>query len=98
MRRRGKPSDAAAAADDRRTGETLTERRGRVALCDWPALFCPGRCAEPRLRQIYFAPPLALRPAFSPHVTEYRADVTFDTLVLRVRAETLSEACRAQPR
>ncbi|XP_019753011.1 cadherin-like and PC-esterase domain-containing protein 1 [Hippocampus comes] len=57
-----------------------------------------GRCAEPRLRQIYFAPPLALRPAFSPHVTEYRADVTFDTLVLRVRAETLSEACRAQPR
>ncbi|XP_061618614.1 cadherin-like and PC-esterase domain-containing protein 1 isoform X1 [Phyllopteryx taeniolatus] len=57
-----------------------------------------GRCTEPRLRQIYFSPPLTLSPAFSPHVTQYSADVTFDTLVLRMRAETVSKACRAHPR
>ncbi|XP_077355726.1 cadherin-like and PC-esterase domain-containing protein 1 [Festucalex cinctus] len=57
-----------------------------------------GRCVEPRLRQIYFAPPLTLSPAFDPHVAEYYADVTFDTIMLRVRAETVSKACRAHPR
>ncbi|XP_077401623.1 cadherin-like and PC-esterase domain-containing protein 1 isoform X2 [Vanacampus margaritifer] len=57
-----------------------------------------GRCMEPRLRQIYFAPPLTLSPAFSPHVTEYHVDVTFGTLMLHVRAETVSKACRAHPR
>ncbi|XP_047431277.1 cadherin-like and PC-esterase domain-containing protein 1 isoform X2 [Mugil cephalus] len=53
-----------------------------------------GSCVDAHLRQIYTAPPLALTPPFSPRVKEYRAEVTFDTVTVRIRPEPVSPACR----
>ncbi|TMS01103.1 Cadherin-like and PC-esterase domain-containing protein 1, partial [Larimichthys crocea] len=39
-------------------------------------------------------PPLTLTPPFSPWVKEYRAEVTFDTVMVRIRPEPISSACR----
>ncbi|XP_026218762.1 cadherin-like and PC-esterase domain-containing protein 1 isoform X2 [Anabas testudineus] len=51
-------------------------------------------CVDPQLRQIYTDPPLTLTPSFSPRVKEYRAEVTFDTVTVRIRPEPVSPACR----
>lgn len=51
-------------------------------------------CLDPHLRQIYTDPPLTLTPPFSPHVKEYRAEVTFDTVTIRIRPEPVSSACQ----
>uniref|UniRef100_A0AAQ4Q135 Cadherin like and PC-esterase domain containing 1 n=1 Tax=Gasterosteus aculeatus aculeatus TaxID=481459 RepID=A0AAQ4Q135_GASAC len=53
-----------------------------------------GPCLDPHLRQIYTAPPLTLTPPFSPWVKEYRAEVTFDTVTVRIRPQPVSSACR----
>ncbi|XP_022611548.1 cadherin-like and PC-esterase domain-containing protein 1 [Seriola dumerili] len=53
-----------------------------------------GPCVDPRLRQIYTDPPLTLTPPFSPWVKEYRAEVTFDTVTVRIRPEPVSSVCR----
>ncbi|CAK6983151.1 cadherin-like and PC-esterase domain-containing protein 1 isoform X1 [Scomber scombrus] len=53
-----------------------------------------GVCSDPHLRQIYTDPPLTLVPPFSPRVKEYWAEVTFDTLTVRIRPEPISSACR----
>ncbi|KAI3366324.1 hypothetical protein L3Q82_000432 [Scortum barcoo] len=53
-----------------------------------------GPCLDPHLRQIYTDPPLTLTPPFSPWVKEYRAEVTFDTVMVRIRPEPVSSACR----
>ncbi|KAK2859261.1 hypothetical protein Q5P01_003881 [Channa striata] len=52
-------------------------------------------CVDPHLKQIYTDPPLALTPLFSPRVKEYHAEVSFDTLTIRIRPEPISSACRA---
>ncbi|KAF7653264.1 hypothetical protein LDENG_00085140 [Lucifuga dentata] len=52
------------------------------------------RCVDPHLRQIYTDPPLALTPPFSPWVKEYRAEVPFDVVTVRIRPEPISSACR----
>ncbi|TNN24859.1 Cadherin-like and PC-esterase domain-containing protein 1 [Liparis tanakae] len=58
-------------------------------------LMCfPGPCVDPHLRQIYSDPPLTLTPPFSPRVKAYRAQVTFDTLTVRIRPRPVSPACR----
>lgn len=49
---------------------------------------------EPRLRQIYTEPPLLLTPPFRPGVKEYHAEVTFDTVTVRIRPEPISSSCR----
>ncbi|KAG7496140.1 hypothetical protein JOB18_012898 [Solea senegalensis] len=51
-------------------------------------------CVDPRLRQIYTDPALTLTPPFSPRVKEYRAEVTFDTVTVRIRPMPVSPACR----
>ncbi|KAM9328427.1 LOW QUALITY PROTEIN: cadherin-like and PC-esterase domain-containing protein 1 [Pholidichthys leucotaenia] len=51
-------------------------------------------CVDPHLRQIYTKPLLTLNPPFSPQVKEYRAEVTFDTVTVRIRPEPVSPACR----
>uniref|UniRef100_UPI0037E7DC25 cadherin-like and PC-esterase domain-containing protein 1 n=1 Tax=Semicossyphus pulcher TaxID=241346 RepID=UPI0037E7DC25 len=51
-------------------------------------------CVDPHLRQIYTDPPLPLTPPFSPQVKQYRAEVTFDTVTVRIRPEPISAACR----
>ncbi|XP_018545055.1 cadherin-like and PC-esterase domain-containing protein 1 isoform X2 [Lates calcarifer] len=53
-----------------------------------------GGCVDPHLRQIYTDPPLPLTPPFSPWVKEYHAEVTFDTVMVRLRPEPVSSACR----
>lgn len=53
-----------------------------------------GRCVDSHLRQIYTAPPMALAPPFSPQVKVYHAEVTFDTVMVRIRPEPVSPACR----
>lgn len=53
-----------------------------------------GSCGHAHLRQIYMDPPLALTPPFSPTVKEYRAEVTFDTVTIRIRPEPVSAACQ----
>ncbi|XP_026182295.1 cadherin-like and PC-esterase domain-containing protein 1 isoform X2 [Mastacembelus armatus] len=53
-----------------------------------------GPCVDPHLRQIYTNPPLPLTPPFQPWVKEYRAEVTFDTVTVRIRPEPISPACR----
>ncbi|XP_014876601.1 cadherin-like and PC-esterase domain-containing protein 1 isoform X1 [Poecilia latipinna] len=59
-----------------------------------PALGSPGGlCLDPRLRQIYSEPPLSLTPPFSPALKEYRAEVPFDTVMVRIRPEPISAAC-----
>ncbi|XP_034434182.1 cadherin-like and PC-esterase domain-containing protein 1 [Hippoglossus hippoglossus] len=52
-----------------------------------------GRCGNPHLRQIYTDPPLTLTPPFSPGVKEYCAEVTFDTVMVRIRPMTVSSSC-----
>ncbi|XP_032444646.1 cadherin-like and PC-esterase domain-containing protein 1 isoform X2 [Xiphophorus hellerii] len=52
-----------------------------------------GSCSDPRLRQIYSEPPLSLTPPFSPALKEYRAEVPFDTVMVRIRPEPISAAC-----
>ncbi|XP_040886483.1 cadherin-like and PC-esterase domain-containing protein 1 isoform X2 [Toxotes jaculatrix] len=52
-----------------------------------------GPCVDPHLRQIYTDPPLTLTPLFSPRVKEYRVEVTFDTVTVRIRPEPVSSAC-----
>ncbi|XP_060885482.1 cadherin-like and PC-esterase domain-containing protein 1 [Labrus mixtus] len=53
-----------------------------------------GSCVDPHLRQIYTDPPLTLTPPFNPTLKEYRAEVTFDTVTVRIRPEPVSSACR----
>ncbi|XP_037552036.1 cadherin-like and PC-esterase domain-containing protein 1 [Nematolebias whitei] len=53
-----------------------------------------GACVDPRLRQIYTDPLLVLTPPFTPDVKEYRAEVTFDTLTVRIRPEPVGAGCR----
>ncbi|XP_061570622.1 cadherin-like and PC-esterase domain-containing protein 1 [Cololabis saira] len=53
-----------------------------------------GGCSDPRLRQIYTHPSLVLTPPFSPGVKEYRAEVAFDIVMVRIRPEPVSAACR----
>ncbi|XP_023206089.1 cadherin-like and PC-esterase domain-containing protein 1 isoform X2 [Xiphophorus maculatus] len=52
-----------------------------------------GSCSDPRLRQIYSEPPLSLTPPFNPSMKEYRAEVPFDTVMVRIRPEPISAAC-----
>ncbi|KAJ8006693.1 hypothetical protein DPEC_G00109870 [Dallia pectoralis] len=52
-----------------------------------------GHCVEPHLRQLYTDPPLILSPSFNPLVKEYRAEVAFDVITLRLRPEPISSAC-----
>ncbi|XP_069376137.1 cadherin-like and PC-esterase domain-containing protein 1 isoform X2 [Paralichthys olivaceus] len=52
-----------------------------------------GRCVDPHLRQIYTDPPLTLTPPFSPRVKEYCAEVTFDTVTVRIRPMPVSSSC-----
>ncbi|CAN9508353.1 unnamed protein product [Ophioblennius macclurei] len=65
-----------------------------------PALSAPrpqdgGVCTDPHLRQIYTDPALTLTPPFSPEVKVYRAEVSFDTVTVRIRPEPFNDACRA---
>ncbi|KAM9467622.1 cadherin-like and PC-esterase domain-containing protein 1 [Clarias gariepinus] len=52
-----------------------------------------GRCLEPHLRQIYTDPPLVLAPLFNPWVKEYRAEVPFDVVTIRIRPEPVNTKC-----
>ncbi|KAM9334858.1 cadherin-like and PC-esterase domain-containing protein 1 [Symphorus nematophorus] len=52
-----------------------------------------GVCVEPHLRQIYTEPALSLTPPFSPAVKEYRAEVAFNTVTVRIRPEPVTPAC-----
>ncbi|XP_078797749.1 cadherin-like and PC-esterase domain-containing protein 1 isoform X3 [Oryzias latipes] len=51
-------------------------------------------CVDPHLRQIYTEPPLALTPPFSPRIKEYSAQVTFDTVLVRIRPKPVSSTCK----
>ncbi|CAB1345821.1 unnamed protein product, partial [Coregonus sp. 'balchen'] len=51
------------------------------------------RCVDPHLRQLYTDPPLTLSPPFSPWVKDYRAEVPFDVVTLRLRPEPISPVC-----
>lgn len=65
-----------------------------VHLPDWSISLCDlGTCVDPHLRQIYTDPSLTLTPPFNPSVKEYHAEVTFDTLMVRIRPEPVSPAC-----
>ncbi|XP_047660380.1 cadherin-like and PC-esterase domain-containing protein 1 isoform X1 [Tachysurus fulvidraco] len=55
----------------------------------------PGRCVEPHLRQLYTDPPLVLTPLFNPWLKEYRAEVPFDVVTIRIRPEPVSAKCHA---
>ncbi|XP_068162506.1 cadherin-like and PC-esterase domain-containing protein 1 isoform X3 [Antennarius striatus] len=72
----------------RRSGVTTNETERA------PAGAGGGPCVDPHLRQIYTAPPLTLTPPFSPWVKQYHAEVTFDTVTVRIRPEPASPACR----
>ncbi|XP_034019226.1 cadherin-like and PC-esterase domain-containing protein 1 [Thalassophryne amazonica] len=52
-----------------------------------------GSCVTPHLRQIYTDPPLSLTPSFSPFVKTYYTEVTFDTVMVRIRPEPINSAC-----
>ncbi|KAJ8411404.1 hypothetical protein AAFF_G00174100 [Aldrovandia affinis] len=52
------------------------------------------KCLDPHLRQVYTDPQLVLVPPFSPWVKEYRAEVPFDVVTVRIRAEPVD--CRCQ--
>ncbi|KAK3544690.1 hypothetical protein QTP86_026091 [Hemibagrus guttatus] len=57
-------------------------------------LFCfIGTCVEPHLRQLYTDPPLVLTPLFNTWVKEYRAEVPFDIVAIRIRPEPVSSKC-----
>lgn len=60
----------------------------------FPLLGLPGLCADPHLRQIYTHPGLSLTPPFSRLVKEYRAEVTFDTVTIRIRPVPVSSGCQ----
>ncbi|XP_029351193.1 cadherin-like and PC-esterase domain-containing protein 1 [Echeneis naucrates] len=74
--------------------EDLTNQESAVASLQGRATGSSASCDEPRLRQIYTDPPLPLTPPFSPWVKEYRAEVTFDTVTVRIRPEPVSPACQ----
>uniref|UniRef100_W5KSC2 Cadherin like and PC-esterase domain containing 1 n=1 Tax=Astyanax mexicanus TaxID=7994 RepID=W5KSC2_ASTMX len=60
----------------------------------WPSNTSDSeRCLDPHLRQLYTDPPLVLNPVFNPWVKEYRADVPFDTITIRIRPEPVSAQC-----
>ncbi|XP_056132696.1 cadherin-like and PC-esterase domain-containing protein 1 [Lampris incognitus] len=50
-------------------------------------------CVDPHLRQLYTDPPLTLMPPFSPWVKEYRAEVPFDMVTVRIQPVPISSAC-----
>lgn len=52
-----------------------------------------GVCVDPRLRQIYTDPPLSMTPPFDPWIKEYRVEVPFDTVMVRLRPEPISSNC-----
>ncbi|XP_055046228.2 cadherin-like and PC-esterase domain-containing protein 1 isoform X2 [Misgurnus anguillicaudatus] len=52
-----------------------------------------GRCVDPHLRQLYTDPPMVLMPAFNPLVKEYRAEVPFDVITIRIRPEPVNPHC-----
>ncbi|KAK7896731.1 hypothetical protein WMY93_022056 [Mugilogobius chulae] len=51
-------------------------------------------CVDPQLRQIYTDPPLSMTPLFDPRVREYRVEVPFDTVMVRIRPEPFNSNCR----
>ncbi|CAL1568250.1 unnamed protein product [Knipowitschia caucasica] len=53
-------------------------------------------CVDSRLRQIYTDPPLSIAPAFDPGVKEYRVEVPFDTVTVRIRPEPFDANCRVR--
>ncbi|XP_068611618.1 cadherin-like and PC-esterase domain-containing protein 1 [Brachionichthys hirsutus] len=59
-----------------------------------PAASSSGPCVDPHLRQIYTDPPLSLTPPFSPWIKEYRVEVAFDTVTVRIRPEPVTAGCR----
>ncbi|XP_016137144.1 cadherin-like and PC-esterase domain-containing protein 1 [Sinocyclocheilus grahami] len=52
-----------------------------------------GRCVDPHLRQLYTDPPLVLMPAFNTLEKQYRAEVPFDVITVRIRPEPVSPHC-----
>ncbi|XP_051976858.1 cadherin-like and PC-esterase domain-containing protein 1 isoform X2 [Xyrauchen texanus] len=52
-----------------------------------------GKCVDPHLRQLYTHPPMLLMPTFNPWVKEYRAEVPFDVITIRIRPEPVSSQC-----
>ncbi|XP_052410955.1 cadherin-like and PC-esterase domain-containing protein 1 isoform X2 [Carassius gibelio] len=52
-----------------------------------------GRCVDPHLRQLYTDPPLVLMPAFNALEKEYRAEVPFDVITVRIWPEPVSPHC-----
>ncbi|XP_051546817.1 cadherin-like and PC-esterase domain-containing protein 1 [Myxocyprinus asiaticus] len=52
-----------------------------------------GRCVDPHLRQLYTHPPMFLMPTFNPWVKEYRAEVPFDVITIRIRPQPVSSQC-----
>lgn len=48
---------------------------------------------EAHLRQLYTEPALVLTPLFNPWVKEYRAEVPFDVVTIRIRPEPVSAKC-----
>lgn len=52
-----------------------------------------GRCVDPHLRQLYTDPPMVLTPAFNPLVKEYRAEVPFEVITIRIRPEPVNPHC-----
>lgn len=60
----------------------------------WPSNTSDSeRCLNPHLRQLYTDPPLVLNPVFNPWLKEYRADVPFNTVTIRIRPEPVSAQC-----
>uniref|UniRef100_A0A672KLJ0 Cadherin-like and PC-esterase domain containing 1 n=1 Tax=Sinocyclocheilus grahami TaxID=75366 RepID=A0A672KLJ0_SINGR len=60
------------------------------------SLYCsldPWRCVDPHLRQLYTDPPLVLMPAFNTLEKQYRAEVPFDVITVRIRPEPVSPHC-----
>ncbi|XP_059366895.1 cadherin-like and PC-esterase domain-containing protein 1 isoform X2 [Carassius carassius] len=52
-----------------------------------------GKCVDPHLRQLYTDPPLVLMPAFNTLEKEYRAEVPFDVITVRIWPEPVSPHC-----
>ncbi|XP_071400424.1 cadherin-like and PC-esterase domain-containing protein 1, partial [Centroberyx affinis] len=77
-----------------RTDQTEAQTNQESGLASQDLLEGREHCVDPHLRQIYTDPPLTLTPAFSPWVKEYRAEVPFDIVTVRIRPEPVSSACR----
>ncbi|XP_024913192.1 cadherin-like and PC-esterase domain-containing protein 1 isoform X2 [Cynoglossus semilaevis] len=75
-----------------RTDENNSSTNQESALS--PQGGASGLCADPHLRQIYTHPGLSLTPPFSRLVKEYRAEVTFDTVTIRIRPVPVSSGCQ----